>query len=127
MAREPDLDRREFLETAYMHPALRAVLAEGNLDESDSEEAVGELKNSPVIFPSRRQSESSSSRGSATEKKLLSPEASTPNWTPSRTPPNRTPSRAPSSGSSTPVQGGIRIDIEESVPSGKESSSNRGA
>ncbi|CAM6104678.1 unnamed protein product [Calypogeia fissa] len=74
-AKEPELDKKEFLETVYMHPALRAALTgDGDMDESDSEEAVAEIKNSPQrVFPSHQSGDdSSSSRGSPRGRELLS-------------------------------------------------------
>lgn len=93
-----------------MHPALRAALTgDGDMDESDSEEAVAEIRNSPQVRPPRRNSgESSSSRGSSTERKLLSSRSSTPSHP-------LTPTRSTSSESSTPIRQG-------SSPVGKESS-----
>ncbi|KAJ9170049.1 hypothetical protein P3X46_018185 [Hevea brasiliensis] len=49
-AREPNLNLKSFLETAYIHPVFRAG------DDSNGEEATEEREKEPVLVPTKRQS-----------------------------------------------------------------------
>ncbi|CAM6106765.1 unnamed protein product [Calypogeia fissa] len=115
---EPDLDKKAFLETAYLHPALKAALiGDGNMDESDSEASMGEIRSSlqGPLHSRQTTDESSSSGGSPSERRLL-PSSSSP--------PSRPLTQSRSMSPETPAssrQGSSR-NLQESFPVERESS-----
>lgn len=49
-AREPNLNLKSFLQTAYVHPVFKGV------EESESDPASDESDQEPVLIPTKRQS-----------------------------------------------------------------------
>ncbi|CAM6101640.1 unnamed protein product [Calypogeia fissa] len=116
---EPDLDKKAFLETAYMHPALKAALiGDGDMDESDSEASMGEIRSSPQAPLHSRQTtdESSSSGGSPSERRLL-PSSSSPPGRPLTQSRSMSPETPASSrqGSSRNLQESFSVERESSI------------
>lgn len=48
--REPNLNLKGFLQSAYVHPVFKGA------DDSDSDGAVEELEEEPAVVPTKRQS-----------------------------------------------------------------------